>query len=151
MLQSGGIRLARSPKPQKTTYHLINGTSTTKAYIANQGGKPIGFIQSYVVKDSRGGWWEEEQDPGARGIDQFLTAPGQLNQGLGTAMIRAFLAMLFEDQNVTTVQTDPDPKNHRAIRCYTKAGFCAVGQVHTPDGLALLMRCVRSSLAVPCV
>ena len=29
----------------------------------------------------------------------------------------------------------------RAIRCYEQPGFRAVGQVRTPDGLALLMIC----------
>jgi len=48
------------------------GQSTTRAYIALLDGQPIGFIQSYVVRDSGSGWWEHETDPGARGIDQFL-------------------------------------------------------------------------------
>jgi RimJ/RimL family protein N-acetyltransferase len=91
------------------------------------------------------GWWENERDPGARGVDQFLANQHQLNQGLGTAMVRAFLAMTFREPEVTIVQADPDPNNHRAIRCYAKAGFTAVGQVVTPDGMALLMRCRRAS------
>lgn len=33
-------------------------------------------------------------------------------------------------------ETAPDPAA-RAIRCYGKAGFRAVGQVQTPDGVAL--------------
>jgi hypothetical protein len=61
------------------------------------------------------------------------------------AMVRAFLAMIFREPEVTIVQADPDPNNHRAIRCYAKAGFTAVGQVVTPDGMALLMRCRRAS------
>jgi RimJ/RimL family protein N-acetyltransferase len=126
----------------------INGTSTTKAFVAQRGQEPIGFIQSYVVMGSGDGWWENEQDPGARGVDQFLANPHQLNHGLGTAMVRAFLTMIFGDPEVTIVQADPDPNNHRAIRCYTKAGFAAVGQVVTPDGMALLMRCSRAALPV---
>jgi RimJ/RimL family protein N-acetyltransferase len=50
---------------------------------------------------------------------------------------------LFEDPAVTVVQTDPSPDNTRAIRCYAAAGFEAVGEVVTPDGPALLMRCRR--------
>lgn len=117
----------------------IDGRSTTKAYIASISGKPIGFIQSYVVQGSGGGWWEEESDPGARGIDQFLADATLLNQGLGTAMVAAFVERLFEDPRVTKVQTDPSPSNGRAIRCYSKVGFKEVGEVFTPDGRALLM------------
>ena len=74
-----------------------------------------------------------------RGIDQFLADPDALGQGLGTAMIRAFLSELFRDPGVTRVQTDPDPANARAIRSYEKAGFRAARLVTTPDGPALLM------------
>lgn len=85
------------------------------------------------------GWWEDERDPGARGIDQFLAHADQLNRGLGSAMVRTFTDQLFTDPAVTRIQTDPSPRNARAIRCYTKAGLRALGEVLTPDGPALLM------------
>jgi RimJ/RimL family protein N-acetyltransferase len=123
----------------------IAASSSTKAFIACLDGEPIGFIQSYVVQGSGDGWWEDETDPGARGIDQFLADADRLNRGLGTAMIRAFVKQLFDDPAVTKVQTDPSPENLRAIRCYAKAGFQPVGQVATPDGPAMLMVCARPS------
>jgi RimJ/RimL family protein N-acetyltransferase len=116
-----------------------------QAYIVLDGSREIGYIQSYVVKDCGDGWWEDEQDPGARGIDQFLADAGALGRGIGTEMVRAFVARLFEDPSVTRVQTDPDPRNARAIRCYQKAGLHAVRQVDTPDGRALLMMCTRET------
>jgi RimJ/RimL family protein N-acetyltransferase len=123
----------------------IEGTSSTRAYIACLDGQPIGFIQVYVVKGSGNGWWEDEADPGARGIDQFLADADRLDQGLGTAMIEAFVEKLFGDPEVTKVQTDPCPQNQRAIRCYTKAGFRPQAQVVTPDGPAVLMVRERSA------
>jgi RimJ/RimL family protein N-acetyltransferase len=108
--------------------------STTRAYIAMLEGRPIGFVQSYVVMGSGGGWWECESDPGARGIDQFLADEANLGRGLGSAMVRAFVAQLFADPSVSVIQTDPSPDNERAIRCYRRAGFVAVGEVSTPDG-----------------
>jgi RimJ/RimL family protein N-acetyltransferase len=119
--------------------------NATRAYIATLADVPVGFIQCYVAKDAGDGWWEEETDPGARGIDQFLADGHLLGRGLGRAMIRAFVQKLFEDPSVTVVQTDPDPANIRAIRCYEAAGFACVGVVRTPDGEALLMRCRRLS------
>lgn len=116
---------------------------TTRAFIARAGGEAIGFLQCYVVMGSGDGWWEDETDPGARGIDQFLAHEAQLNQGLGRAMVKAFVAEIFKDPGVTVVQTDPSPRNLRAIRCYAAAGFEAAGEVLTPDGPALLMRCRR--------
>ncbi len=129
---------------------LFNETST-RAYVAVLEHVPIGFIQSYVVKGSGDGWWEDETDPGAHGIDQFLANANQLGQGLGRTMVRTFVDDLFRDPRVTTVQTDPSPENERAIRCYRGAGFVPIRTVDTPDGPALLMRTTRSRHESTCI
>ena len=108
-------------------------------HIALLAGEPVGWIQSYVAMQCGDGWWQDETDPGVRGIDQFLADGARLGQGLGTRMVCAFVRRLFEDAEVTRVQTDPSPRNARAIRCYEKAGFRAVREVATPAGQALLM------------
>ena len=110
-----------------------------RPYIALLDGRAIGWAQSYVALGVGGGWWEDETDPGVRGMDQFLCDARSLGQGLGTRMVTAFAALLFSDPAVTWIQTDPDPKNTRAIRCYEKSGFRAVKRIVTPDGHALLM------------
>jgi uncharacterized protein YqjF (DUF2071 family)/RimJ/RimL family protein N-acetyltransferase len=126
---------------------LTSDRSTTRPYIALSGGVPIGYIQSYVAMGAGEGWWPDEEGPGVRGIDQFLANSGQLDHGVGTAMVRAFVQHLFADPAVTRIQTDPSPANARAIRCYEKAGFRAVCEVDTPDGRALLMICDREGSA----
>ena len=113
--------------------------STTRGYIVLLENEPVGFIQSYVVMGSGDGWWELETDPGARGIDQFLCNPNQLGQGLGSAMVHAFVDYLFQYPVVTKVQADPSPENERVIRSYRRAGFVAVGEAITPDGTARIM------------
>lgn len=121
--------------------------SHVRPHIALLSGQPIGFIQSYVAIACGDGWWEEENDPGVRGIDQFLADGTTLGQGLGTRMISAFVRQLFEDRDVTRVQTDPSPGNRRAIRCYEKAGFRALVEVDTPSGRALLMVIDRTAVS----
>ena len=118
---------------------LIEPASTTRCYVALLDQRPIGFIQSYVVAGAGEGWWEDETDPGARGIDQFLAEAQDLGRGLGRRMIEAFVDRLFLDPTVTKVQTDPAPDNERAIGCYLQAGFVPLHDVTTPDGPALLM------------
>lgn len=119
----------------------------TEAFIVSLDDRSIGFIQVYIVAGCSGGWWTDETDPGARGVDQFLAHANDLNKGLGSAMVRAFLTRIFAEPTVTSVQTDPNPENPRAIRAYEKAGFVKDRVVNTPDGQALLMRCTRESLA----
>jgi len=108
-------------------------------YIAMLGDEPIGYAQTYIALGSGDGWWEDETDPGVRGIDQFLANPAQLNTGLGTKLVRALVELLFSDPAVTRIQTDPAPSNHRAIRCYEKAGFVQQCVITTPDGPAVYM------------
>ena len=61
-------------------------------YIAMLNGEPIGYAQSYVALGSGDGWWEEETDPGVRGIDQSLANASQLGKGLGTKLVRALVS-----------------------------------------------------------
>lgn len=114
-------------------------------YIAMLGEEPIGYAQSYVALGSGDGWWEDETDPGVRGIDQSLGDPAHLNKGLGTQLVRALVELLFSDRAVTKIQTDPAPNNHRAIRCYEKAGFVREKFITTPDGPAVYMSQTRQA------
>lgn len=114
-------------------------------YIAMLGDQAIGYAQSYVALGSGDGWWEEETDPGVRGIDQSLARADLLGQGLGTRMVTALVKLLFTDPAVTKIQTDPAPHNGRAIRCYEKAGFRRIKTILTPDGPAMYMLQARPS------
>ena len=115
-------------------------------YIALQGDEAIGYAQSYVAMGSGGGWWEDETDPGVRGIDQSLAREELLVRGLGTQLVKALVERLFADPEVSRIQTDPSPANLRAIRCYEKAGFRRLKTIVTPDGPAEYM--VRERIVV---
>jgi RimJ/RimL family protein N-acetyltransferase len=117
-----------------------------RQFLAVLEGEAIGYVQSYqAVASHCDGWWLEVIDPGVHGIDQFLADAARLGQGIGTQMVRAFVAELFTDPRVTRVQADPSPANGRAIRCYEKAGFRRLRQIVTPDGPALVMHRDRVS------
>ncbi|MEO6602966.1 MAG: GNAT family N-acetyltransferase [Polyangiaceae bacterium] len=114
-------------------------------YIADLEGASVGYVQLYRVMGAAPDWWQDETDPGARGVDQYLANEAQLGRGLGSEMVRQFLERTFEtDPSVTKIQTDPSPRNGRAIRAYEKAGFRRVRDVVTPDGPALLMGVTRA-------
>lgn len=137
---------APDPMAEVAEFYAASITPTIPhwCFIAELNGVPTGFIQWYQPSAfHEEGWWLNEHDPTVRGIDQFLANANGLGQGIGTSMVRAFVAHLFEDTTVTRVQTDPSPDNARAIRCYEKAGFHAHAEIETPDGRALLMYCER--------
>lgn len=113
-------------------------------YLAWEDGVPFAYLQAYrVMAHQPDGWWLDERDPHALGSDQFIGLPDHLDRGVGTRMLKAFLAFLFEDPRVTSVQADPEPENHRAIAAYRKAGFRDVGLTPTPDGEAFVLKAVR--------
>ena len=118
---------------------LVLAREAVTPYIALLGEEPIGYAQSYVALRSGDGWWDDETDPGVRGIDQSLANPTQLNMGLGTGLVRALVQLLFSDFTVAKIQTDPAPNNHRTIRCYEKAVFVQQKVITTPDGPATYM------------
>jgi RimJ/RimL family protein N-acetyltransferase len=105
---------------------------------------PIGFFQTYRAASAGEEWWPDE-DTSTRGIDLFIGEESLLGQGLGPAIVRAFAARLFAEDDVQSIITDPDPENRRSVRCFEKAGFVAEREIVTPDGLSLLMRLRRES------
>jgi RimJ/RimL family protein N-acetyltransferase len=116
----------------------IAGTHAARPFLALLDGEPAGYIQWYEA-GAVAGWWPDAPAPRVLGIDQFLADGERLDRGLGTAMVKQFVATLFDDPAVTEVRLDPRPDNLRAIRCYEKAGFRSSGEIVTPDGPALMM------------
>ncbi|WP_343051706.1 GNAT family N-acetyltransferase [Mycoplana rhizolycopersici] len=112
------------------------GDPTVEPYLVFLDGRPIGYLQSYLVDGP--GHPYGDQPAGTVGIDQFIGEPSLIGKGLGPQMIEAFVTGLFE-QGVRRVVIDPHPDNRRAIRAYEKAGFHAFDERRTEDGPALMM------------
>jgi len=105
------------------------GGAGAARFLALQGGAAIGYIQYYRA------------DAGEVGVDMFIGEPDLVGRGVGTSMLCAFLGLVAQREHPRTVIVDPDPRNGRAIRCYTKAGFLPVATIANDDGHpALIMR-----------
>jgi RimJ/RimL family protein N-acetyltransferase len=72
---------------------------------------PIGYFQFYI----------EASD--VIGIDQFIGEVSLINRGLGTNAVKPFVQLIQDSNQLKTIIVDPETENHRAIRCYEKAGF----------------------------
>jgi aminoglycoside 6'-N-acetyltransferase len=70
----------------------------------------------------------EEPGPDNRhaGIDLFLGSPYQ-GRGLGADTVRTLARHLVRDRGHHRLVIDPAVDNERAVRCYERVGFKAVG------------------------
>lgn len=124
----------------------IAGAEGARPFLACLGVEPVGYIQWYDAAAGVSDWWPDMPGPGVVGIDQFLADGDRLEQGIGTAMVTAFVQRLLTDPAVTEIRVDPRPDNLRAIRCYEKVGFRRAGSIDTPDGPAVMMVLTRRDL-----
>ncbi len=110
---------------------------SVEPFIAEMNGKPIGYIQSYDphMEDDHP---YQDQPFGTLGIDLSIGDPLLIGKGHGPQLIKAFVAMLFEE-GCRRVIIDPDPSNIAAIRAYEKAGFSAFDTRVSIYGPALMM------------
>lgn len=99
--------------------------------------EPIAYLQSYDphLEDDHP---YQDQPFGTVGIDLSIGPADLIGRGHGPAIIRQFVAELFEE-GVPRVIIDPDPTNAAAIRAYEKAGFVAFDTRNTVYGPALMM------------
>ncbi len=120
--------------------HIEEGD--VRPYLVMHGHMPIAYLQSYDVD---GGHPYAASARGAIGIDQFIGPAAFLGRGHGSAFIRAYLN-LCKSEGVAQVIVDPDPRNHRAIAAYRKAGFVPLCYDRSPEeGAVLLLSAQLSS------
>ena len=109
----------------------------TEPLIVELNGKPIAYVQSYDphLEDDHP---YQDQPFGTLGMDVTIGIPDLVGAGHGSAIVRQFVEMLFEE-GCPRVIIDPDPTNARAIRAYEKAGFRAFDTRISIYGPALMM------------
>jgi RimJ/RimL family protein N-acetyltransferase len=116
----------------------------TEHWIASAAGRPVGWIQCYAAADypEEGDPWAElGADRTAAGIDYLIGQAGDRGRGVGTAVIRAFVAEVVFGRHPawTQVCAAPDVGNVASWRALEKAGFRALGTVPGKCGPGRLM------------
>lgn len=109
----------------------------TEPLIVELDGRPIAYLQSYDphLEDDHP---YQDQPTGTLGLDISIGPPELVGVGHGSAIVRQYAQLLFEE-GVPRLVIDPDPTNLRAIKAYEKAGFTAFGERRTIYGPALMM------------
>jgi aminoglycoside 6'-N-acetyltransferase len=105
------------PEPAEHIAAKLRGDASSVLLVVELDGQLAGGIE-----------YHEEQDPMYRhaGIDIFLGQSYQ-GHGVGAEAIGLLARFLFEQRGHHRITIDPAADNHRAIRCYQKVGFRAVG------------------------
>ena len=114
----------------------IAGRDPTRVYLIVLDDRPIGMIQTYLVDDDPDSW-PFELAPGTAGVDLFIGEADLIGRGLGSEVIRTFVAeVVFARTAVTACIADPDVRNVGSIRAFEKAGFLRVRVFELPDAEA---------------
>jgi RimJ/RimL family protein N-acetyltransferase len=113
---------------------LIDGREPTRPFAITYAGRPIGYVQTYLVRDHPEYAEAIGVPADSAGVDLFIGEDEFLHRGLGTALLRRFLReVIFADERVGRCVLGPDPANAAAIRAYEKIGFRYLKTVRVPD------------------
>ena len=124
---------------------MVEGRDTTRPYIIELDGAPVGYIQVWFLGHYQNATWIEENPwlaelpLDAVGVDLSLGDPAWLSRGVGSEALGAFVRRLREEGHETII-IDPDPANTRAVRAYAKAGFRPVPHLEGRTQDTLIMQ-----------
>ena len=125
---------------------MVEGRDATcRPFIFSLGGVPAGYVQAWEIGlHQSADWiadhpWLAELPPVAVGVDLSLADGSRLSRGIGSAVLRGFVAML-QAEGRHTVIIDPDPANARAVAAYAKAGFRPVPHLEGRTPGVLIMQ-----------
>ena len=112
----------------------IEGSDPTDLYLAVRKGRPIGFIQTYLVADYPEYAGLVDAGDGAAGVDLLIGEADLIGKGIGSEMLRRFVSeIVFADQSVRSCIADPDADNVASVRAFEKAAFRVVREFTDPS------------------
>jgi aminoglycoside 6'-N-acetyltransferase len=119
-------------------------TDRGEFWIAAADGRDIGWIQCYAAADypeETAPWFALGVDRTAAGIDYLVAEPTDRGVGVGSTMIRTFVADVVFGRHPSWTQAcaAPHVDNISSWRALEKAGFRFVGEVADKSGPGWLM------------
>lgn len=115
----------------------IDGTDPAEVFVVHLDGRPVGLIQRYRIDDDPE--WKATlavatDASGAAGIDYLIGDPDLVGRGVGSAMVRAFVASTFARYpDVDRILVDPQAANRPSWRALERAGFTRIWTGHLDD------------------
>jgi RimJ/RimL family protein N-acetyltransferase len=127
----------------------IREEAPTQPYLIVYDGKPIGYIQGYLISDYPDYARYLQIDEDAAGVDLYVGEAAYCYRGLGTLALLKFLKEnVFSRAETVSCVLGPNPENAAAIRAYEKVGFRYVKTIQVPDepNPEYVMRVTREDL-----
>lgn len=105
----------------------VDGDDPTELFVVEVDGGPVGLVQRYRLADNPD-WVASLAPTGApldgAGMDYLIGDADRIGQGLGTEMLRPFVAQMWERYpDVPAVVVDVEPANPRSWRTLERLGF----------------------------
>jgi len=123
---------------------LVRDVSWRELLIAEEDGRPIGFVQLTDAGEEESHYWGDVE-PGTWSLDIWIGSPEDRGRRLGAEMMWLALGRIFDHRGAEMVVIDPVVDNYRAIAFYERLGFERVGVRVFGDDACLVMRYLRSS------
>ncbi len=123
---------------------LIRDVPWRELLIAEEDGRPIGFLQLTDASEEESHYWGDIE-PATWALDIWIGSPDDRGRGLGAKAMKLALGRAFDQHGAGMVVIDPAVGNRRAITFYEKLGFVRVGVREFGDDECLVMRLLRSS------
>ncbi|MDB6167555.1 MAG: aminoglycoside 6-N-acetyltransferase [Verrucomicrobia bacterium] len=103
----------------------IDAPGTTHRFIIVLGGRGVGLIQWYDLRDFPDyACAIGELSAGAAGIDVLIGEPAAMGRGIGSAALEQFVrSIVFAANGIIRAVAGPATTNGRSIRAFEKAGF----------------------------
>lgn len=134
----------REVEHKYTTDIYIN--TTVKSFLIMVHGKPVGYVQFYMVNDYDAYSSCVDVSEDTAGMDFFIGDVSYVGKGLGKEIVETFLReIVFQEKGITHCITGPEVSNKRAIRVYEKAGFrhlktVACSQAEEPEYVMIMSK-----------
>lgn len=109
---------------EETYLPYIEGTKPTLGFVIYLGERPIGYVQTYRMRDYPSYQEAIDYREEAAGVDIFIGEREFIHRGYGSTIIRQFIAEVVQPAfHLDKCVLGPEPENKAAIRAYEKAGF----------------------------
>lgn len=131
----------------------IDGDDPTELFVVQIDGRDVGMIQRYLIADEPE-WWPAFDGivdvSIAAGIDYLIGEADAVGAGVGSAMIAAFVPLVFAWRPVDSIVVTVQQANIASWRILEKSGFRRIwsGELDSPDpsdqGPEYVYRLIRS-------